>query len=119
LRFEGYEFDGRAKVKEAPWKKWMEDSMGYEWWKSSGPVVMSDQSGKSNLALWMDAIDWSGIEQLAISGPRPVTDEVLQKVPGALSSLRSLETTNTSFIVALPVNTLETLKVVGGLTPGD
>lgn len=71
---------------------------------------------KSNLGLWLSAMDWSGIEELMISR---ITDEILGKVPSRLASLKRLETTNRTFIEALPNNTLTHLTWVGKSEPDD
>jgi hypothetical protein len=74
--------------------------------------VLKPANDKTHLDLWLDAMDWSYVEEFAIDN-RDITDEVLAKLPLHLTSLRKLETTNTSFITALPNNTLTHIKSVG------
>jgi hypothetical protein len=54
---------------------------------------------------------------LALQGWGVVTDEVLEKLPKVLTGLKSLESTNSSFIAALPNKTLERLVMVGAACP--
>jgi hypothetical protein len=69
---------------------------------------------KTHLALWMDAMDWSRVEEFMIKGEvnDGATDEMVEKLAPNLHSLKALETRNTSFISALPNNTLTHLKSV-------
>ncbi|KAH6633708.1 hypothetical protein C7974DRAFT_393323 [Boeremia exigua] len=67
---------------------------------------------KSNLDLWLGAMNWSAIEELSIDGCRRA-DEAVEKLPSLLHSLRKLHSTNVSFIEALPNTTLEHLTWIG------
>jgi len=84
------------------WRTWMQ-------WRQQ-PL---EQKEKSNFGLWLDAMDWSNIEDLTIIGRREITDEMIEKLPSRLASLTKLETTNAYFINALEKNTLTHLKWIG------
>jgi hypothetical protein len=72
---------------------------------------------KSNLDLWINAMDWSKIEELGIGNA--VGDDVLEKLPPLLKSLRKLQSTDISFIQRLPTNTLTQLSWFGPSEDGD
>jgi hypothetical protein len=72
---------------------------------------------KSNLDLWINAMDWSKIEELGIGDT--VGDDVLEKLPPLLKSLRKLQSTDISFIQRLPTNTLTQLSWIGPSEEGD
>jgi hypothetical protein len=67
---------------------------------------------KTNLDLWLSAMDFSHLKDLKLH-PRIISSEVLHKLPPRLTSLERLGTTNTSFITALPKNSLTHLTYVG------
>ena len=62
------------------------------------------------MELWLDAMDWSGVEELMIDG---VSDGVLEQLPRRLHGLKKLETTNLSFVEALEDQTLTHLTWIG------
>jgi hypothetical protein len=95
-------------VWEGHWKTWMQ-------WRTQP----QEQREKTNLGLWLDAMDWSGIEELMVVGKWGMTDEVIEKLPSRLPSLTKLEATNVSFINALDNNTLTHLKFVDEYEPHD
>lgn len=93
---------------EGHWKTWMQLR-----------AQPRKQKEKTNLGLWLDAMDWSSIEELAFIGETEITDEMIEKLPSRLHSLKMLETTKTSFINALDNNTLTHFKWVGSSKAGS
>jgi hypothetical protein len=79
--------------------------------------IADSSQPKSNLDLWMKAMDWSRIEDLGIG--IDVGDDVLEKLPPLLKSLRKLQSTDMSFIRRLPTNTLTQLSWFGPSEDGD
>jgi hypothetical protein len=119
VRLEGYEFTGRPWWKESP-----EESAIVQWLNKDLAAVKIHKlvqrllnlvPKKTHLDLWMNAMDWSRVEELAITGALGdgITDEVVSKLAPRLTSLRSLESRNTLFIAALPENILTHLKYIG------
>ncbi|KAF3040567.1 hypothetical protein E8E11_000571 [Didymella keratinophila] len=129
LRLEGYDFSSVKDVRppwQAPlmaripsglidwirkgyWKPWLRAQVyGYP---PSAPV-------KSNLDLWIQAMDWSQIEELAINDCRNA-EAIAEKLPPRLTSLRKIESTDVNFIAALPNNTLSDLTWFGRHKAGD
>jgi hypothetical protein len=120
LRLEGYDFSGQRKLKsafEVPRQgieidQWLKDTSR---WVKSGLIdakqrfLSANPPAKTHLDLWMQAMNWSAIEELMIE---PINDEHMAKLPSRLHSLRRLETTNSSFIYALPNNTLTHLTYI-------
>jgi hypothetical protein len=118
IRLDGYEF----YTDKEPW-----------WKESLGPaaqkIVQSTQEllnlapKKTHLDLWMDAMDWSRVEEFAVTDSdweyEGITDEVISKLAPRLTSLRSLETRNLPFIAALPNNVLTHLKYLSGTHTTD
>ncbi|KAF1940146.1 hypothetical protein EJ02DRAFT_456322 [Clathrospora elynae] len=118
LRLEGYDFKGNEQewkysvehwshaywrwIKYGHWKKWL------DWIR-----LPLEQRAKSNVELWIDAMDWSGIEELMIDATGSPTPEAVKKEFGKLTSLRRLETTDLPFIQALPNNSIEHLTWIG------
>jgi len=74
------------------------------------------QRNKTNLDLWLDAMDFSRIHTLQLNYTRgwyTLTDQVAQKLPAKLPSLTSLAVHNAiaeRFILALPNNSLSHLS---------
>lgn len=90
-------------LKQGYWMPWLQAQIyGYP------PLA----SPKPNIDLWLGAMDWSTIEELAIDGCKS-PKIVAEKLPTLLSSLRKLKSTNRPFIEALPNNTLESLTWIG------
>jgi hypothetical protein len=79
--------------------------------------IAESSQPKSNLDLWINAMDWSKIEELGIGNT--VLDDVLEKLPPLLKSLRKLQSTDISFIQRLPANTLTQLSWFGPSEDGD
>jgi hypothetical protein len=79
--------------------------------------IAESSQPKSNLDLWINAMDWSKIEELGIGNT--VGDDVLEKLPPLLKSLRKLQSTDVSFIQRLPTNTLTQLSWFGPSEDGD
>ncbi|KAG7286847.1 hypothetical protein NEMBOFW57_009165 [Staphylotrichum longicolle] len=75
-----------------------------------------DQRDKTNLDLWLDAMDFSRIHTLQLNHTRgryALTAQVAQKLPARLTSLTSLAVHNAiaeQFILALPNNSLSHLS---------
>jgi hypothetical protein len=78
LRLEGYRFDERQwetlPLRQSfgwgvfPWyesvTEWLLSGKAREWWKAR--TVDIDQRNKTNLDLWLEAMDWSHLETLAL-----------------------------------------------------
>jgi hypothetical protein len=118
IRLEGYEFTGRPWWNESP-----EENVIVQWLNKGLAAVKIDQlvqglfnivPKKTHLDLWMDAMDWSRVEELAVTGALgdSITNEVVSKLAPRLASLRSLESSNARFIAALPDNVLTHLKYI-------
>lgn len=133
LRLEGYEFSSTEDAQPpwlmpnyprnsiVAWTKEMHDWLKNGYWKpwlQTQLGIAQTEPSKSNLDLWLGAMDWSGIEELAISDSHS-NGEVLEKLPPLLSSLRKLDSTDLPFIEALPNNTLTHLTWLGPSKPND
>ena len=81
------------------------DWMAWLTWR----LLPKAQREKSNGELWLDAMDWSQIEELAIESP--VSDAIKYSLGGS-SSLRRLKTTDLDLVLALRNNTLNELSWV-------
>lgn len=97
--------DGKKFLSNRNWLMWLR-------WRMSP----ARQRNKSNLQLWMDAMDWSGIEELALDD---VTDEIVEKLSDRLTALTSLEVANISLIEKLPKNLLKNLTWVAESSETD
>jgi hypothetical protein len=108
LRLERYDFDDEfgAADRQPGIEECMSDTLCVV---KSGLQQQILSPAKTHLDLWMEAMDWSAISELMIT---PITDEHMAKLPSRLHSLRRLETTNSSFIYALPNNTLTHLTYI-------
>jgi hypothetical protein len=100
LRLEGYNF------RNDPGVQWVNDPSRLSRDGSQQQIL---NPAKTHLDLWMAAMNWSAISELMITR---ITDEHMAKLPSHLHSLRRLETTNASFIYALPNNTLTHLTYI-------
>lgn len=120
VRLEGYDFDGGKQ----------RDSIGMAEWGRNFLRLMTGGSGysslssgeqwmKSNLELWLDAMDWKAVRDFALIDDKPLADVVLRKLPSQLHSLQRLEITNISFIRALSNNTLTHLACIAPSSPSD
>lgn len=76
------------------------------------------QRWKSGLDLWLDAMEWEGVEELSINR-QSMIPEVVSKLPPRMSSLRQLETAHLPFIQALKKNSLTNLSWIGPSTSHD
>ena len=74
---------------------------------SGGPSTKRQDN--STFDLWLEAIDWSGIEQLWLSG---LTPETLDKFLDQSTSIQKLESTSLPFINRLPNHTFSSLAWV-------
>jgi hypothetical protein len=81
------------------WKSWL------EWHKQP-----KAQGGKDNADLWLDAMDWTVVEELSVD---KVPDSV-RKVLSQSQALRKLNTTDIELIMNLPNNTLTHLSFFNG-----
>lgn len=134
LRLEGYDFSSVEDVRppwQAPlmgrsdaeaWTFGLIDWLRKGYWK---PWLRAQVYGyppalhvKSNLDLWLQAMDWSQIEELAMDDCRN-SQEIAEKLPPRLTSLRRLESADVDFIEALSNNTLSDLISVGRHEAGD
>lgn len=123
LRLEGYDF-GRPGVVKQPRDDNAQPWLGVQWVRKFMSLVRLERSElgliklamKTHLDLWMDAMDWGQVEELMIDD---ITDEIIQKLPGKLRSLKKLETTNRTFVDALEMNTLTHLTWVGESEAAD
>jgi hypothetical protein len=120
VRLEGYDFGGGRQRDAIGMKEW-----GRNVWKWIGggnghlSWFFGDQWMKSNLQLWLDAMDWSAVSEFALIDDIHFSDEMLEKLPSHLHNLRRLETTNVSFIRALNNNTLTHLTYIAPSLPND
>ncbi|KAF2660595.1 hypothetical protein K491DRAFT_36989 [Lophiostoma macrostomum CBS 122681] len=122
LRLEGYNFDERPWEKLAlgksyglPWyeslTEWLLSGTARKWWNARALDI--DQRNKTNLDLWLDAMDWSHLEALAVlDRPLPLKD-----VP-RLRSLEKLDLSGSDVenarevIQTLPSQSLTSLTIV-------
>lgn len=122
LRLEGYDLNDKGEreswymdqcwtgylselIKERLNWYYNRDWMAWLTWR----LLPKAQREKSNGELWLDAMDWSKIEELAIESPVP---GAIKYSLGGSHSLRRLETTDLDLILALPNNTLAELSWV-------
>lgn len=120
LKLDGYEFSSTEDIEQLPVNRMFHDqtrAAGLSSWLKKGywrPWLQSKILSptwaplKSNLDLWLNAMDWSAIEELDIDHCRS-SAMAAANLPPRLSSLRKLKSTNLRFIEALPNNTLTSL----------
>ncbi|KAH7120994.1 hypothetical protein B0J11DRAFT_616399 [Dendryphion nanum] len=120
LRLDGYRFDQPSTRHgwDMRWKHrgvidYVVDTMkwasGNEWhYREKYFMEPKPEGNKTNIDLWLEAMDWSQIEDLDI----PVTEEVVAKIAPRLKSLKRLNTTSVPFVQALERNSLERLTWV-------
>jgi hypothetical protein len=130
VRLDGYDFSlGQwfwdDIIDERPWRwdsalkdvsaRWLSKMLAATKLGRTVQGLLKLQPKKTHLDLWMDAMDWSRVEELSIDSfeENDITDEMMEKLVPQLKSLVHLETRNTTFIAALPNNTLTHLKWVG------
>jgi hypothetical protein len=128
LRLDGYRFGG-------PWVDDPERELDVELWeecmhnrtaaeelaRKQRSERIEKENGTTNLALWLKAMDWGKLEELAINWVRNPEVSVVEEIPknGRLKSLKKLEITSAAFIEALDNNTLTDLKWLGRMRPGE
>jgi hypothetical protein len=122
VRLSGYAFDGRSVLCDdnphsAAAVRWFHKTMSATKIGRAVQNLLNLAPYKTHLDLWMNAMDWSRVEHLNIEGEMGethdgITDEMVEKLAPRLHSLKSLETRNTSFIAAVPNNTLTHLKII-------
>jgi hypothetical protein len=69
-----------------------------------------EQRNKTNIELWLDAMDWTAIEELSVDW----VPESVKKVLSQSQALRKLNTTDLKLIQALPRNSLTHLSFYNG-----
>ncbi|EMD97559.1 hypothetical protein COCC4DRAFT_33955 [Bipolaris maydis ATCC 48331] len=74
---------------------------------------------KTNLDMWIEAMDWSQLKELSINTRRSEMAEASSKLPQLLISLKSLNLTSLAFIRGLKEHTLKNLKWVGRTKKGQ
>jgi hypothetical protein len=144
LRLDGYDFWSELPGEREPWLLsscwyggYLECTMDHLYWLYQGNwmswikwrMLSKEQRGKSNGQLWVDAMDWSGIEEMAIEGFVPqslrntpvegIVPASLRKTAKNFTSLRTLESTDWEFIELLPEHTLTNLSWVGYIEGND
>ncbi|KAJ4368500.1 hypothetical protein N0V86_009405 [Didymella sp. IMI 355093] len=78
-----------------------------------------DGKTKTNLDLWIEAMDWSQLEELSINTARSEMEEVVSKLPQRLTSLETLDMNSLPFIQGLREHTLKKLRWVGKTKKGQ
>jgi hypothetical protein len=131
LRLDGYDFWSEKHGEQEPWLlpscwygSYLECTMDHLYWIYRGNwmswikwrMLPKEQRGKSNGQLWVDAMDWSGIEEMAIEGDVPRS---LRNSAENFTSLRTLESTDWEFIEVLPEHKLTNLSWVGYIEGND
>lgn len=136
LRLDGYVFGGPlVEAGEEPREEVVqfmkeEDFDGEEWEKhvrslrlgrekEQGERLALAESTKTNLELWLQAMDWSKLEELSINWEENPEADVLRELPKRLTGLKALEITSVAFIQGLRNNSLTHLKWVGPTRHGE
>lgn len=137
LKLDGYEFGGLTVAREKEelsselcmgpadklaWEKgswWVEMD---EWSNKSNEKLMkrwATEGGKpkTNLDLWIEAMDWSQLEELSIDTFRTQMADAIVELPWRLTSLKRLVVDSLPFIEGLKNNTLESLRWIGTTRP--
>ncbi|EUC27075.1 hypothetical protein COCCADRAFT_112634 [Bipolaris zeicola 26-R-13] len=78
-----------------------------------------DGESKTNLDMWIEAMDWSQLKELSINTRRSEMAEVASKLPQQLISLESLHLNSPAFIQGLKEHTVKNLKWVGQTKKGQ
>lgn len=81
-------------------------------WKEQG------EKPETNLDVWLEAMDWSQLEELSINTRRTEMLDAVIELPKRLSSLKHLYLDSLPFIEGLKNHTLETLRWIGTTRPG-
>ncbi|KAF2729574.1 hypothetical protein EJ04DRAFT_65241 [Polyplosphaeria fusca] len=133
LRLEGYHFTSREWSNDRPYASWMDGLPWYERlaeWIFSGRAlrvarysqIPMHQRNKTNMELWLDAMDWSKLETLALLD-NTGQDDLLGHA-GLFPALRDLDifgsgNLTTKFIQELQPNTLVNLTWTYDWSPED
>ena len=72
-----------------------------------------DGEARTNLDMWIEAMDWSQLEELSINTARSEMVEVASKLPQRLTSLKILHVNSLLFIQELVPHTIEKLRWIG------
>ncbi|KAH8896587.1 hypothetical protein GQ53DRAFT_743232 [Thozetella sp. PMI_491] len=86
---------------------WILDGGAWKWWKWR--QLPAEQQSKTNLDLWLDAMDFSKVHMLSINGTSAMSENVVRRLPPRVPSLRSLKVDGSSardFILGLQPNSL-------------
>lgn len=78
-----------------------------------------DGKPKTNLDMWIEAMDWSQLEELDINTARSEMVEVASKLPQRLTSLKSLHLKSFPFFLGLKKHTLEKIRWIGKTRKGQ
>ncbi|KAF2257653.1 hypothetical protein CC78DRAFT_205284 [Lojkania enalia] len=130
LRLEGYRFLGQeweeSKISEIGYPGQWRIEKFFDWWRSGNlekymkfRKIESAQRSKTNLDLWLDAMDWEQLESLALIDNHG-QDVFLEKAAPRLKSLQNLEiegkegNTTLRFIGGLRENSLRNLTLTAG-----
>jgi len=122
LSLEGYSFGDSEWGRVSPpfetrleymyeWVYWVTSGKAKKWW--NWRKLPPEQRSKTNIELWMDAMDFSKLKHLALLNHHHPSYLATTRFPSLLSSLRSLtvvEKNATEFILTLPQNSLEELR---------
>ena len=138
LKLDGYKFGGLYVSQEEEqqdteycmgpagkhaWDKNYRWSATSEWVDTTNDGLTrqwDEQGGKpnTNLDMWLQAMDWSELEELSINTERAEMADAIVELPKRLTSLKHLHLNSLPFIEGLKNNTLESLKWVGTTRPG-
>ncbi|KAF2469512.1 uncharacterized protein BDR25DRAFT_304562 [Lindgomyces ingoldianus] len=130
LRLEGYYFDHRewedAEFRNQgfgypsfleKWGSWIRT--GNIWKAVQYSFMKPEQKNKTNLDLWLDAMDWSQLESLGLRGGHRSMDAFVEKVVPRLTSLSGLDmidqagNTTLQILKSLNNNSLKNLTWIG------
>ncbi|KAJ4991229.1 hypothetical protein SVAN01_03357 [Stagonosporopsis vannaccii] len=138
LRLDGYSFGGLQVAPEEreiemgycigpvgkadPWDAELSWSRVGDWVSSTNhelKMQWEERGGrpKTNLDMWLEAMDWSQLEELSINTKRTEMFDAIAELPKRLTSLKTLHIDSLPFITGLHNHTLETLRWVGPTQP--
>ena len=138
LKLDGYKFGGLYVRQEEEqqdteycmgpagkheWDKSYWGSEKNEWVDETNDRLMrhwEEQGGKPNMNLnmWLQAMDWSELQELSINTGRTEMADAIVELPKRLTSLKHLHIDSLPFVEGLKNNTLESLRWVGTTRPG-
>lgn len=87
------------------------DQHNNDWWSQWN--LKGGEKPKTNLDMWLQAMDWSHIEELSINTHRTQMVEAITELPQRLTSLKTLYLDSLPFIKNLRKNILEELHWIG------